>query len=493
MLDTAIRRNWRDALPVQRELYYAGGWHAPLSGEWQDVASPATGEALGRIAWAGAADVDAAVRAAHDGFRAWRSVRPLERARILREAAAIVRAHGEELALIDAADCGNPVRELVKDAGFAAASLEFFAGLVTELKGDTIPMGDGVLNYTLREPLGMVVRINAFNHPFMFAAMRAGAPLAAGNSLIIKPPEQAGLSSLRLAELIGPLFPPGVFTVLPGGRACGEALVAHPLVAKVGLIGAVPTGKAILRGAADGLKRVSLELGGKNALIAYPDADPAKVAAGLVRGMNFAWCGQSCGSTSRAFLHESLHDAVLDHVVREVRGIRAGLPTDWDTDMGSLVSQAQFDKVMSYVDAGQAEGARLVTGGKRPDDPALAKGFFLEPTVFADVRPEMRIAREEIFGPVLSVFRWSDEEQMLEAVNGVEYGLTASIWTRDLALAHRTASRVEAGFVWVNGSSNHFLGAPFGGWKQSGLGPEESFEELLECTQVKNVNVTLEP
>lgn len=493
MPDATTRVNWREALPSRRELFYAGGWHAPKSGEWQETLSPGTGESLGRIAWAGPDDVDAAVRAAHDGFRAWRAVRPLERARILKEAASVIRSHGEELALIDAADCGNPVRELVKDAGFAAASLEFFAGLVTELKGTTIPMGDGVLNYTLREPLGVIVRINAFNHPFMFAAMRAGAPLASGNSLIIKPPEQAGLSSLRLAELIGHLFPPGVFTVLPGGRECGQALVAHPLVAKVGLIGAVPTGKAIMRGAADGLKRVALELGGKNALVAYPDADPAKVASGLVRGMNFAWCGQSCGSTSRAFLHESLHDTVLEHVVREVGAIRAGLPTDWDTDMGSLVSQAQFDRVVSFVESGQAEGARLVTGGKRPSDPALAKGFFLEPTIFADVRPEMRIAREEIFGPVLSVFRWSDEVAMLEAVNGVEYGLTASIWTRDLAQAHRTAAAVEAGFVWVNGSSNHFLGAPFGGWKQSGLAPEESFEELLECTQIKNVNVTLEP
>ena len=310
--------------PDQRGLYYGGAWHD--QGEWHETFSPATGQSLGRVAWAGAAEVDAAVRAAQEGFRTWRAVKPLERARILREAATIIRTNGRELALIDAADCGNPVAEMVRDAEAAAANIDYFAGLVLEMKGDTIPMGPGTLNYTLREPLGVIVRINAYNHPFMFAAMRAGAPLAAGNSVIVKPPEQAPLSSLRLAELIGPLFPPGVFNVVAGGRACGEALVAHPGVAKVGLIGSVPTGRAILRGAAETMKKVGLELGGKNPLIAYPDADPAKVAAGVVRGMNFTWCGQSCGSTSRAFLHDSLHDAVLEQVAAQVRAIRPGLP-----------------------------------------------------------------------------------------------------------------------------------------------------------------------
>ncbi len=475
--------------PDQRGLYYGGAWHD--GSETRETHSPSTGQSLGRVAWATAADVDRVVRAAQAGFRVWRATKPLERGRILREAAAIIRTNGRELALIDAADCGNPVAEMVRDAEIAAASLDYFAGLVLELKGDTIPMGDGTLNYTIREPLGVVVRINAYNHPFMFAAMRAGAPLGAGNSLIIKPPEQAPLSSLRLAELIGPLFPPGVFNVVAGGRACGEALVAHPGVAKVGLIGSVPTGRAILRGAAETMKKVGLELGGKNALIAYPDADPARVAAGVVRGMNFTWCGQSCGSTSRAFIHDSLHDAVLDQVVAQVRAIRPGLPTRFDSQMGCLVSQAQYDKVLRYVAWGQEDGARLVCGGVPPADPELAGGLFIEPAVFADVTPAMRIAREEIFGPVLSVFRWSDEADMLHAVNDVEYGLTCSIWTRDLVTAHATASRVEAGYVWVNGSSAHYLGAPFGGFKQSGLGREESFDEMLDCTQLKNVNVTL--
>ena len=477
-------------LPDQRGLYYGGAWHEGT--ERHETHSPSTGQSLGQVAWATASDVDAAVQAAAAGFRVWRAVKPLERGRILREAAAIIRANGRELALIDAADCGNPVAEMVRDAEIAATSLDYFAGLVLELKGDTMPMGDGALNYTVREPLGVVVRINAYNHPFMFAAMRAGPPLAAGNSLIVKPPEQAPLSSLRLAELIGPLFPAGVFNVVAGGRACGEALVAHPGVAKVGLIGSVPTGRAILRGAADTMKKVGLELGGKNALIAYPDADPARVAAGVVRGMNFTWCGQSCGSTSRAFLHESMHDAVLDRVAAMVRAIQPGLPTRFESQMGCLVSEAQYEKVMRYIEWGKQDGARLVCGGVPPQDPELANGLFIEPAVFADVTSKMRIAREEIFGPVLSVFRWSDEEDMLRTVNDVEYGLTASIWTRDLSTAHRTAARVEAGYIWVNGASAHFLGAPFGGYKQSGLGREESFDEMLDCTQLKNVNITLD-
>jgi len=236
---------------------------------------------------------------------------------------------------------------------------------------------------------------------------------------------------------------------------------------------------------------VTLELGGKNALIAYPDADPAEVAAAAVRGMNFTWCGQSCGSTSRAFLHESIYDRVLERIVAAVSAIKPGLPTDDATEMGCLVSRAQFDKVMGYIAAGKADGARLVAGGKKPDDPKLSNGFYIEPAIFAEVSPQMRIAKEEIFGPVLSVFKWREENEMFEAVNAVDYGLTASIWTKDLRTAHRAAARVEVGFVWVNTIGAHFLGAPFGGYKQSGMGREESADELLEYTQIKNVNVAL--
>lgn len=478
-------------LPAHNTLFYGGRWHAPAKNQTQTTYSPSTGEALGDVAWGDAQDVEAVVEAAYRGFQVWRSTKPLERARILREAAQLIRKHGRELALIDSANCGNPIREMVRDAEFGATSIEYFAGLATEIKGDTIPMGGDALNYTLREPLGVVVRINAYNHPFLFATMKIGAPLIAGNSIIVKPPEQAPLSTLRLAEIIGPLFPDGVFNVINGGRDCGEALVTHPRVSKVALIGSVPTGKAVLKSSADTMKKVTLELGGKNALIGYPDADPAEVAAATVRGMNFTWCGQSCGSTSRAFLHENIHDAVVERIVAAVGKIKPGLPTDEATEMGCLVSKAQYDKVMSYIAAGREDGARLLAGGTKPADPALAKGFYITPAIFTDVTPAMRIAREEIFGPVLSIMKWRDEDEMFKAVNAVDYGLTASIWTKDLRTAHKAAARVEVGFVWVNTVGAHFLGAPFGGYKQSGLGREESFDELLEYTQIKNVNVAL--
>jgi betaine-aldehyde dehydrogenase len=279
--------------------------------------------------------------------------------------------------------------------------------------------------------------------------------------------------------------------VVPGGREVGQTLASHPDVASVALIGSVPTGRAVMKAASDTLKPVLLELGGKNALIAYADADIEAVAAAVVDGMNFTWCGQSCGSTSRAFVHEKIYDAVLERAKTQVKRYRPGDPTDPATTMGSIISQVQFDRIMSYIEAGKKEGARLLCGGGRPNDPQLAKGLFIEPTIFADVTMDMRIGREEIFGPVLSVFKWSDEEKMLEQVNQVEYGLTCSIWTNDLSTAHRTAATVEAGYVWINEVSKHFLGAPFGGYKQSGIGREECLEELLRFTREKNVHVKL--
>jgi len=479
-------------MPKRLDLWYGGAWHAPRAA-YVDTINPATGRPLAAVASANAEDTGAAIDVAHRAFASWRRTPPLERAAMMKKAAAILRANAEELAMLDALNTGNPVAEMVADARVAATGIEYFAGLTTEIKGSTIPMGPGNLNYTLREPLGVVARIVAYNHPLMFAAVKIGAPLAAGNTVIVKAAEQAPLSALRMAELIGGVFPPGVLNVLAGGKVCGQALGTHPLVRKVTLIGSVPTGRAIMRAAADTLKPVLLELGGKNALIAYPDADVAKVADGVVRGMNFTWAGQSCGSTSRVFLHASIHDAVLENVSQLIAQRHVpGIPTDWATTMGPLVSRAQFDKVMGYIESARAEGARLVTGGKRPADPKLAKGFFIEPTVFADVTPAMRIAREEIFGPVLAVFKWTDEDELFHQVNGVDYGLTASIWTRDLVTAHRAASRVQAGFVWINNASMHFLGAPFGGYKQSGIGREESIDELFEFTQTKNVNVRLD-
>jgi betaine-aldehyde dehydrogenase len=338
--------------------------------------------------------------------------------------------------------------------------------------------------------LGVVGRIIPFNHPFMFCAGKSAAPLAAGNTVIVKPPEQAPLSSLRLAELIGGLLPPGVFNVVPGGREAGQRLASHPDVAMIALIGSVPTGRAVMKAAADTVKRMMLELGGKNALIAFPDADPDEVAGAIIGGMNFTWCGQSCGSTSRAFIHEKIYDAVVARVKEKITYFKPGIPTDPATTMGAIVSKTQYDRVMNYIESAKSEGAKLIAGGGPPSDPALANGLYIEPTVFA-VTGKNRIAREEIFGPVLGVFKWRDEAEMLAQVNQVEYGLTASIWTNDLNVAHRTAMEVEAGYVWINEFGKHFLGAPFGGFKQSGLGREECFEEMLSFTQEKNIHVKL--
>src|SRR5580698_6029733 len=478
-------------LPDHRDAFYGGAWHAPKSGRHVDSINPGTGESLGGVADCGAEDIDAAVGAAKKAFDGWRNTPPLERARLLKRVANVLRERADELALIDAADCGNPVSEMVMDATIAAAMIDFYAGFVTEMKGSSIPMGPGVVNFSVREPRGVVGRIIPFNHPFMFCAGKAGAPLATGNTVVMKPPEQAPLSALRLAELIGGILPPGVFNVVPGGREAGSALTTHTDVAMIALIGSVPTGRAVMKAAADTLKPVMLELGGKNALIAYPDADPEDVAGGVVGGMNFTWCGQSCGSTSRAFIHEKIYDAVLERVKERVKYWKPGIPTDPATTMGAIISKAQFDRVMGYIDSAKKEGARLLTGGGRPDDPALAKGLYIEPTVFADVTPSMRIFREEIFGPVVGVVKWNDEASMIEQVNSVEYGLTASIWSNDITTAHRAAMAVEAGFVWINDTSKHFLGTPFGGYKQSGIGREECLEELLSFTQEKNININL--
>ena len=479
-------------LPSNRGAYYGGAWHEPKSGRFIDTINPGTGVSLGKVADSGAEDVDAAVAAAKTAFKEWRRVLPLERAKLLRRIAEILRQNANELAMIDAADCGNPVREMVSDAMVAAAQMEFFAGFVTEMKGTSIPMGPDVVNFSVREPLGVVGRIIPFNHPFMFCAGKSAAPLAAGNTVIVKPPEQAPLSSLRLAELIGGLLPPGVFNVVPGGREAGQRLASHPDVAMIALIGSVPTGRAVMKAAADTVKRTMLELGGKNALIAFGDADPDEVAGAVIGGMNFTWCGQSCGSTSRAFIHEKIYEAVIERIKARIAHFKPGIPTDAPTTMGAIASKAQFDRVMSFIESAKNEGAELIAGGGPPSDPALAKGYYVEPTVFA-VTGKNRIAREEIFGPVLGVFKWSDEADMLLQVNQVEYGLTASIWTNDLNTAHRTAMAVEAGYVWINEVGKHFLGAPFGGFKQSGLGREECFEEMLSFTQEKNIHVKLKP
>ncbi|MGH6769655.1 MAG: aldehyde dehydrogenase family protein [Xanthobacteraceae bacterium] len=478
-------------LPTRRDPYYGGKWQKPAAGRYAEVTAPGSGASLGQVVDGTAADAEAAIAAAKAAFKEWRRVPPLERAKMLRAIADVLGKNGDELAMLDAADCGNPYAEMVRDAQVGAMQLDFYAGLVTEMKGASIPMGPDAVNFSVREPYGVVGRIIPFNHPFMFAAGKSGAPLAAGNTVVLKPPEQAPLSALRLAELIDGILPPGVWNVVPGGREVGQVLSSHPDVAYVALIGSVPTGRAVAKAAADTLKPVLLELGGKNALIVFPDADLDAASAAVIDGMNFTWCGQSCGSTSRAFVHEKVYDRVLERAAASIKRFRPGDPTDPATTMGSIISQVQYDRVMKYIAAGKEDGARLVSGGKRSDDSKLSKGLFVEPTIFADVTMDMRIGKEEIFGPVLSVFKWSDEQEMLRKVNQVEYGLTCSIWTSDITTAHRVAGEVEAGFVWINEVSKHFLGAPFGGYKQSGIGREECIEELIRFTREKNIHIGL--
>ena len=469
-------------------FYYGGKWESPASANTFVSHSPSTGKRLAEVPLAGAEDVDRAVKAAVKGFHEWRKVGLKERAKCMEAFANRIRENAKELALIDCVDSGNALSGMEGDMHWTADSLDYFAGLITEVKGETSSHGPRHMNLLTRHPYGVVAKLNAFNHPFRFCAEKAAAPLAAGNCVVIKSSEQAPISSFRLAELAHGLFPPGVINVIAGDGNTGAMLVAHPLVSRVGFIGSVETGRRVAVGAAEGLKRVSLELGGKNPIIIFPDADPKKAAAAAIKGMNMNRQGQSCSSTSRVFVHSSLHTAVAEEIVRLAEALPVGFPWIAKNELGPVVSAQQFARIMGLIDAGKSEGAKLLTGGGRPDDPQLANGHFIRPTVFDDVRQEMRIASEEIFGPVMSILPWSNEEDMFAQVNCLQYGLTAAIVTNQLDRAMETAMRVDAGYVWIN-ATGRYLGAPYGGWKASGLGVEETFEELLSYTQLKNINM----
>ncbi len=471
-----------------RGLYYGGRWVEATSGRTFASINPSTGSKLGDVPYADAKDVDLAVKAAAKGFEEWRKVGIKERAKCLEAWAKRVREQAKRLALIDAVDSGNAVKGMEGDMHWAADSLEYFAGLITEVKGTTSSQGPRHLNLTRRQPYGVVAKLNAFNHPFRFCAEKAAAPLAAGNCVVIKGSEQAPLSSFRLAELADGVFPAGVVNVVAGDGATGAALVSHPMVSRVGFIGSVETGRLVARAAAEGLKRVSLELGGKNPIIIFPDADPKQAAAAAIKGMNMNRQGQSCSSTSRVFVHEALHGAVVTEIVRLAEALPVGFPWIETNELGPVVSARQLERVLGFVDSGKREGAQLLSGGDRPSDPQLQGGYFIRPTVFDNVRQDMRIASEEIFGPVMSILPWNDVEDMLAKVNSLQYGLTAAIVTNHLDRAMETAERVDAGYVWINGNGR-YLGAPYGGWKSSGLGVEENFDELLSYTQLKNIHM----
>jgi betaine-aldehyde dehydrogenase len=472
-------------------IYIDGGFRQARSGKMIDSINPATGEVIARFPRCDAQDVDDAVVAAEAAFIEWRATPAIERAGMVRRLADRIEEHADELAMLDVKENGSPIREMRADAFTGAAALRYFAGLALELRGETVPSDFDHLDYTVPSPFGVVGRIIPFNHPFMFAASKSAAPLIAGNTLILKPSEHTSMSTIRLAELADGVLPKGVFNVVTGtGLEAGDPLVTHPAVRRIAFTGSAEIGRSIQqRAATQVVKTVTLELGGKNPLVVMPDADLDIAVEGALSGMNFTWQGQSCGSTSRLIVQRSRRDEFVERLAARMESMRSGPPDDEATDTGAIVHRGQYEKVLSYLQIGRDEGSRVMAGGGPPEDKSLSSGMFVRPTLFTDVAPDSRLAQEEIFGPVLVVIAYDTYEDALKIANGVQYGLTASIFTNDLRTAHRFARDVEAGYVWVNDSARHFAGVPFGGFKDSGVGREESFDELVSYTQTKNVNI----
>lgn len=463
------------------------------SNKWLESVDPSTEEKIGEFPAADAQDVNKAVSAADNAQPAWAALDISQRAKYLHQLAKRIRERGDELLRTEVLDTGNTITPMRGDIENAAWQLEWYSGLATEMKGETVPATTKNLHLTVREPYGVVTRIVPFNHPLMFAARGIAGPLIAGNTVVIKPPETSSLSSSILAELCQEVLPPGTVNIVTGtGMSTGDALVRHPLIKRIVFTGSVPTGMAIQRSAAQvGVKEITLELGGKNAFIVYPDVDIEKVSNAIVAGMNFGWSSQSCGSTSRVMIHSSIYKQVLHAVTERVAQIKPCNPMDPKSRMGPMNSKHQLDRVNAMIASAIKEGATLMTGGKRPDGKDFEKGYWVEPTVFSDVQPQMTIAREEIFGPVLAVSSWDDETQVMNVANSLEYGLTASIWSNDITRALTAARKIQAGTVWVNGVGTHFKGTPYGGYKNSGIGRESCMEELLSYTEVKAIQILL--
>lgn len=476
-----------------RLMLINGEMVASEGGDWVTTLNPANEEPIGRVPAATAADVRAAVAAAKAAQPAWAAKSIFERGALLRALATKFRERAQDILTMEATDTGNTIAKLGADVQIAAAYLEYFAGLATEMKGDTVPASPGNIHFSLREPFGVVARIVPFNHPFMFAGAHLASPLIAGNTVVVKTPETSPLTGSLLAECCRDVLPPGVVNIVSGfGMPAGDALVRHPDIHRIGFTGSVPTGLAIQRAAAEvSVKHVSLELGGKNPLIVFPDADLDKVEEASIAGMNFSWAGQSCGSTSRILAHESVYDELVERVAARTNAVRLGDPLDPTSEMGPINSVGHYNNVLKFVEAGKRDGARLVSGGSRPEGDQFKRGYWLRPTVFADATMDMKVAREEIFGPVVSMLKWSTREEAVRMANATDYGLTAAIYTNNLQDAMKTAQEVESGYVWINGVAQHYVGLPFGGVKNSGLGGEEALEELLSYTRTKTVNVLL--
>jgi betaine-aldehyde dehydrogenase len=454
------------------------------------VVFPATGEVIARLHEATPAVVEAALASAARAQAAWGRMRPVERARILRRAADLIRARGEELAMLETLDTGKPLQETrVADWPSGADALEYFAGLAPTVTGETIPLG-GDFVQTFREPVGVCVGIGAWNYPSQIACWKAAPALALGNAMVFKPSDVTPLGALKLAEIfIEAGLPAGLYNVVQGRGAVGGALVTDPRVAKVSLTGSVPTGQKVYAAAAAGMRHVTMELGGKSPLIIFDDAS-LEDAVGAAMLANFYSSGQVCSNGTRVFVQKGLKARFLDRLKARAEAIILGDPRDEATQMGPLVSAAQVAKVMGYVETAKAEGARLVTGGGRG---GRNDGWFVEPTVFADVTDDMTLAREEVFGPVMAVLDFDTEEEVIARANATEYGLAAGVFTADLARAHRVIAQLQAGTCWINAYNLTPVEAPFGGMKASGIGRENGHAAVQHYTQIKSVYVGLGP
>ncbi|NBE06237.1 betaine-aldehyde dehydrogenase [Paragemmobacter ruber] len=455
-----------------------------------EVIYPATGEVIAVVHEATADVVERALSSARRAQGAWAAMKPVERARILRRAAEIIRDRGDALARLETLDTGKPIQEtLVADWPSGADSLEWFAGLAPTVTGETVPLGRDFV-YTIREPLGVCVGIGAWNYPSQIACWKAAPALSLGNAMVFKPSEVTPLGALQLAEIfIEAGLPPGLFNVVQGRGAVGAALVTDPRVAKVSLTGSVPTGRRVYAAAADGVKAVTMELGGKSPLIVFDDASVEDAVGAAMLG-NFYSAGQVCSNGTRVFVQKGIKARFLERLAARTAGIVLGDPLDASTQMGPLVSAAQMDKVLGYMATAKAEGARLICGGGRA---ALNTGFYVQPTVFADVTDGMTIAREEVFGPVMAVLDFETEEEVVARANDTEFGLAAGVFTADLTRAHRVIGQLEAGTCWINAYNLTPVEGPFGGAKMSGVGRENGRAAVEHYTQVKSVYVGMGP
>jgi betaine-aldehyde dehydrogenase len=469
--------------------YIDGAFVEDAAGEPLPVIYPATGEIIATLRAATPALIDRALAAATRAQRDWAALRPVERGRILRRAADLIRARNHDLSVLETLDTGKPLSEtLVADATTAADALEYFGGLAGALTGEHIPLGRDFV-YTIREPLGVCVGIGAWNYPTQIAAWKGAPALACGNAMVFKPSETTPLCALRLAEILTEAgLPPGLYNVLQGAGPVGQALVADPRVAKVSLTGSVPTGRRVYAAAAAGMKHVTMELGGKSPLVIFDDADLDSAVSGAILG-NFYSAGQVCSNGTRVFVQTGIREAFLARLTERLAGAVMGDPLDPATTLGPMVSARQRDIVEGYIRTGIAEGARLVTGGHRPDRP----GFYIAPAVFADVTDDMTIAREEIFGPVMAVLDFTTEEEALSRANATEFGLAAGVFTADLTRAHRMAAGFRAGTCFINAYNLTPVEAPFGGVRQSGVGRENARAAIEHYSQLKSVYVGMGP